>query len=144
MSKVMLASRYAVFAMVATLVNLATQRLILFFEQSGIALILAIGAGTITGLICKYILDKKWIFFDQAKGIIANSSQFSRYTLTGVITTCVFWGSEAAFWLYWQTDNMREIGAIIGLSVGYVMKYRLDKELVFNAVQPSSKGELTT
>ena len=36
------------------------------------------------------------------------------------------------FWTYFKTHNMREIGAIIGLTIGYMIKYKLDKNFVFN------------
>ena len=31
----------------------------------------------------------------------------------------------------WRQENMRELGAIIGLTMGYIIKYRLDKRFVF-------------
>ncbi|MEL6702576.1 MAG: GtrA family protein, partial [Pseudomonadota bacterium] len=46
-------------------------------------------------------------------------------------TTMIFWGTETAFWLIWDTDIMRELGAVIGLSIGYVVKYNLDRRFVF-------------
>ena len=49
----------------------------------------------------------------------------------GVATTAIFWGMEYTFWTIWQTDLMRETGAIIGLAIGYVTKYQLDKRFVF-------------
>jgi putative flippase GtrA len=38
---------------------------------------------------------------------------------------------ETAFWLTWRTDTMRELGAVIGLTIGYVVKYWLDRKYVF-------------
>ncbi|MDC1270063.1 GtrA family protein, partial [Amylibacter sp.] len=38
---------------------------------------------------------------------------------------------ETAFWLVWQTYAMRELGAVLGLSIGYVVKYNLDRRFVF-------------
>lgn len=49
----------------------------------------------------------------------------------GLVTTAIFWGTETAFWLLWQTDAMRELGAVLGLTVGYVVKYRLGRRFVF-------------
>ena len=49
----------------------------------------------------------------------------------GLITTVIFWGAETAFWLIWRTDAMRELGAVIGLGIGYVVKYHLDRRYVF-------------
>lgn len=123
--------RYAAFAMVATIANLVTQRVVLQFGETSIHFAGAVGAGTIVGLIIKYVLDKRWIFHDVATGVKNHSRRFSLYTAMGMVTTAIFWGTETAFWLIWQTDMMRELGAILGLSVGYVVKYNLDRRFVF-------------
>lgn len=127
--------RYAAFAIVATLANLITQRLVLQFGKTGFFFALAIGLGTIVGLGIKFILDKRWIFYDQETGVINHGRKFSLYTAMGIVTTAIFWGTETAFWLLWQTDRMRELGAILGLTVGYVMKYNLDRRFVFTSKQ---------
>jgi putative flippase GtrA len=123
--------RYAFFAVLATLANLATQRGLLWFGDSGAVFGLALAAGTIVGLVLKYILDKRWIFGDMSVGVKAHSKRFSLYTAMGLVTTAIFWGMETAFWLVWQTDAMRELGAVLGLSIGYVVKYNLDRRFVF-------------
>ena len=123
--------RYAFFAVLATLANLATQRGVLWLGDSGTVFALAVAAGTIVGLVLKYILDKRWIFGDMSVGVKAHSKRFSLYTAMGLVTTAIFWGMETAFWLFWQTDPMRELGAVLGLSIGYVVKYNLDRRFVF-------------
>ena len=136
MSRGALILRYTGFAVIAVLVNLTTQRLVLAADWSnqGVGLTLAIAAGTLTGLVVKYLLDKRWIFFDQETGASAHSRKFALYTAMGLITTVLFWGSETAFWLIWRSDVMRELGAVLGLTVGYVTKYQLDKRFVFAPV----------
>ena len=133
MSAATLVFRYAAFAVVAILVNLATQRLVLAFDWTspGMGLAAAIAAGTLTGLVVKYMLDKRWIFFDHEKGLAAHGRKFVLYTTMGLVTTAIFWGTETLFWLIWRSDGMRELGAVLGLTVGYVTKYRLDKRFVF-------------
>lgn len=126
-----LALRYAAFAVIATIANLATQRAVLQFGETGIHFATAVGAGTIVGLFIKYLLDKRWIFYDIETGIKNHSRKFSLYTAMGIVTTAIFWGTETAFWLIWETDMMRELGAVIGLSIGYVVKYNLDRRFVF-------------
>lgn len=123
--------RYAFFAVLATFANLATQRLVLWFGESSVFFALAVGAGTLVGLVLKYFLDKRWIFEDMSAGVKAHGKKFSLYTAMGVVTTVIFWGTETAFWLVWKTDMMRELGAVIGLSIGYVVKYNLDRRFVF-------------
>jgi putative flippase GtrA len=126
-----LALRYAGFAVVATLANLGAQRLVLMLDGGAAGFAAAVLTGTAVGLVVKYLLDKRWIFADAATGLRAHSRRFSRYTATGVVTTLIFWGTETGFWLAWQTDLAREAGAVLGLTVGYVLKYRLDKRYVF-------------
>ncbi len=123
--------RYAVFAVLATVANLATQRAVLKLGDTGFIFALAVGVGTIVGLIIKYLLDKRWIFYHQETGLKNHGQKFSLYTAMGVVTTAIFWGTETALWLIWQTDLMRELGAVIGLMIGYVVKYNLDRRFVF-------------
>jgi putative flippase GtrA len=127
----MLILRYAAFALLATIANLATQRAVLSFGDTGAFLAVAIGAGTIIGLVIKYLLDKRWIFHDIATGVKNHSRQFTLYSAMGLVTTAIFWGAETVFWYIWHTDMMREVGAILGLSVGYIVKYHLDRRFVF-------------
>jgi putative flippase GtrA len=125
--------RYVFFAILATLVNLIVQRLVLWFGDGSTMFSLALAAGSAIGLFLKYFLDKYWIFEDLSIGAIEQTKKFSRYTVMGILTTLIFWGTETVFWLTWKTDAMREIGAIIGLSIGYFVKYHLDKRYVFTA-----------
>ena len=123
--------RYAAFATLATLANLGVQRLVFSQGSDGMIFALAVGSGTLVGLVIKYILDKRWIFYDLGTGVKAHGQKFTLYTAMGVITTLIFWGIETTFWLIWKTDLMRELGAVIGLSIGYVIKYNLDRRFVF-------------
>lgn len=123
--------RYTVFAVIATLANLAMQRLVLAGGNTTWWFMAAVGAGTLIGLVVKYVLDKRWIFGDTSTGARAHGKKFGLYTAMGLITTAIFWGTETAFWLTWKTDLMREAGAVLGLAVGYVVKYNLDRRFVF-------------
>lgn len=119
--------------------NLAMQRLVLLSGETGATFAAAIGAGTVVGLVVKYLLDKAWIFNDREVGIKAHSRKFTLYAIMGIVTTCIFWGTETTFWLVWNDDQMREVGAILGLSVGYIIKYNLDRRFVFSgaSLRPS-------
>ena len=123
--------RYVVFAILATLVNLIIQRFVLWFGDGSAMLALALAAGTATGLLVKYFLDKHWIFEDLSVGAIELTKKLSLYSVMGIFTTLIFWGTEILFWLTWRTDMMRELGAIVGLSIGYFVKYHLDRRYVF-------------
>ncbi len=123
--------RYSVFAILAILVNLVVQRSIFYLNDSTFVFVLALFSGTMAGLIVKYVLDKHWIFNDVSIDILEHSKKFLLYTAMGVVTTGIFWTTESAFWFIWKTDMMRELGAIIGLSTGYLIKYHLDRRYVF-------------
>lgn len=125
--------RYAGFAVLAVVANLAAQRLVLIGADpvSPARFAAAMAVGTLVGLVVKYLLDKRWIFYDQTTGARAQGAQFLLYSLMGVLTTVIFWVSETAAWMIWGTDLAREIGAVLGLSVGYVTKYLLDRRYVF-------------
>lgn len=131
MSPATLALRYAGFAAVATIANLGAQRIVLAWGDGAALFALAVATGSGVGLVVKYILDKRWIFYDLSTGVRAHSTKFALYTAMGLVTTAIFWGTETAFWLIWGTDLMREVGAVLGLSVGYVTKYLLDRRYVF-------------
>jgi putative flippase GtrA len=126
-----IALRYLIFAVIATIANLGVQRLVLAGGDGWF--VWAVLAGTAVGLVIKYLLDKRWIFFDTSTGTAAHARKFTLYTVMGLLTTAIFWGMETAFWLIYSTDAMRELGAIIGLTIGYVVKYWLDRKYVFGA-----------
>jgi putative flippase GtrA len=119
---------YLLFAGVATVANLAAQEL--FLRLSG-SLALAILAGTAAGFATKYVLDKKWVFADR---YTTHSHELRKVTLYGafsVVTTLVFWLFEVAFWMAWHTDIAKYTGAVLGLAVGYAIKFVLDRTFVF-------------
>lgn len=131
LSPARLALRYAAFAVVATLANLATQRLAFASAPEGWRLSAALVSGTAVGLVVKYVLDKKWIFRHRFRPAVQEARHFTLYTLTGVVTTLIFWGSETLFWLLSHDPTLREVGAVLGLAAGYAIKYRLDRRFVF-------------
>ena len=122
--------KYFLFSIVAIFVNLTSQRIFLelIFIDNYIAALLF---GTLTGLISKYTLDKNYIFKDFDHSLKNNSKKFTIYSVNGFFTTIIFWGMESLFYFIYSTSFARELGAIIGLSVGYFLKFRLDKKYVF-------------
>ncbi|WP_439484895.1 GtrA family protein [Blastomonas fulva] len=127
--------RYAGFAVLAILANLATQRLSLAVFPN--AYIPALAGGTIIGLVVKYALDRTWIFAGAAHVRGGQAGTFGLYAATGVVTTLIFWGFEIVAWLVWQTHMAREAGAVTGLVLGYAIKYQLDRRYVFTQPRPA-------
>ena len=83
------------------------------------------------GLVVKYILDKRYIFRFRARDAAHDGKTFVLYTLMGLATTLIFWGFEFGFDHIFETKEMRYLGGIIGLAIGYLTKYHLDKRYVF-------------
>ncbi len=128
--------RYALFAAIAMALNLGSQAAELRLYRGPFSLTAAIVIGTGAGLVTKYVLDKHWIFFDRSSGAAANSRKFALYTGTGIATTAIFWGFEYGFDALTPDGRWRYLGAVIGLSIGYIAKYRLDRRFVFDRTVP--------
>ena len=126
-----LIANYSLFALIATLSNIAAQDVTVRYYNGVYAIELSVIVGTAIGLIIKYILDKHFIFKFQTNTAAHNGKTFILYTLMGILTTLIFWGFEFGFNHIFQTKQMRYLGGIIGLSIGYIAKYHLDKHFVF-------------
>jgi putative flippase GtrA len=116
---------------VSILINIVAQYFTFKYIDSSYTLYIAIFNGTFFGLVFKYIVDKKFIFNFISNDYIENSGKFILYSLMGVLTTILFWGIEILFDAFYNHKNAKYIGAIIGLSIGYTVKYFLDKKFVF-------------
>jgi putative flippase GtrA len=133
-SKIIFAARYALFAGIATLVNLSTQVFATSFMHGNLAF--SIGAGTVTGFSVKYVLDKHWIFFDGFHGRLSELRKMMLYGIFSVFTTLLFWAFEIGAWMLWYTDFAKYSGALIGLLIGYWLKYHLDRVYTFGIRKP--------
>lgn len=125
--------KYIIFAILATLLNTVTQFLIFNIYFGSFKLYVAILAGTLVGLIFKYYLDRRYVFNQNTTlKMKREATTFSLYSLMGVITTIIFWCIEIFFDYmidyYWS----KYLGAVIGLGVGYTIKFYLDKNFVFD------------
>ena len=130
------AAFYLGFAVIATASNLGAQALIHgVWPPQGLAYWVALAFGTSVGLVVKYLLDKRFIFFDRASDHVR---QFARYSLTGVATTAIFWGLQTGFYLIWDGRAALYLGGALGLGIGYFVKYQLDKRYVFDRVEDPS------
>ena len=127
----MIAAKYFLFALLSTLVNLISQFLTFVILDYEYEIYIAIANGTITGLSVKYLLDKYYIFNLNAREYRSKNT-FVPYILTSVLTTIIFWFTELWFINYIQISYTEYIGAMVGLSIGYTLKYFLDKSFVFN------------
>ena len=127
----MIALRYILFAVLSTALNILFQYLSFMLHDGFLSLYVAMFVGTVAGLVLKYILDKKYIFFHTPKSRRDDGKKFFLYSLMGVFTTFIFWGFEIGFDAMFAHESAKYVGAVIGLSIGYVVKYFLDKKFVF-------------
>jgi putative flippase GtrA len=130
-SSTKLAVNYVIFALIATAANIGTQDLVIHTYSGALNLLASVLVGTGVGLVVKYLLDKRYIFRFRTRNITHDTQTFALYTVMGLLTTGIFWGFEFGFHYFFQTKEMRYLGGIIGLAIGYLTKYRLDKRYVF-------------
>jgi len=126
-----LAIVYTIIALIATAANLGAQELTVRAWHGAFQIELSVFIGTGVGLVVKYVLDKIFIFRFRTASTLHDLHTFILYTAMGVVTTLLFWGFEFGFNSAFQDKNMRYVGALIGLGLGYWAKYHLDKRFVF-------------
>ena len=140
---------YVFFAIITTLINLGVQKgmeilladtlnfsiySIYIFKNSRITygLMLQILTATALAFIFKYSVDKIYIFKDKTSYFTySHLKQLLLYGSFAVLTTIIFWVFELSFEQFFVFRNAKYTGAIIGLAVGYTVKFILDKRFVF-------------
>ena len=128
---VSIAVMYTLFAAFSTVINIGTQMLSIWAYKGPYSVELSILIGTAAGLPLRYLLEKRYIFAFKSNNIAHDGQLFVLYSFMGVFTTAIFWGVEYAFHLIFATDTMRYVGGVIGLAIGFYVKYQLDKKYVF-------------
>jgi putative flippase GtrA len=126
-----IAALYSLFASLSTVVNIGSQMLSMLIYSGVYTVEISIFIGTLAGLPLRYFLEKRYIFSFQSKNIKHDGQLFVLYSFMGVFTTAIFWGTEYAFHLIFADDFMRYAGGVLGLTIGYYVKYQLDKRFVF-------------
>ncbi|MFW1938373.1 GtrA family protein [Acinetobacter baumannii] len=129
-----LATLYTAFAIVATFFNILAQDICSYIYSGPFSILVSIIIGTGVGLVIKYVLDKKYIFKYKTQNAQHDGKVFMLYTVMGIFTTIIFWGLEFGFHAIFETKEMRYVGGVIGLMIGYICKYYLDKRFVFRTV----------
>ena len=122
---------YIVLATLSTLINIGTQILSIWAYKGLYSVEISMLAGTATGLPFRYVLEKRYIFSFKSESVIHDGSLFALYSFMSIFTTAIFWVTEYAFHLIFAAESMRYVGGVIGLAIGFYVKYRLDKRFVF-------------
>ena len=131
LSSTRLVTLYTLFAGISILANIGLQKLFLIVYQGPFGVPLSVFVGTGGGLVVKFLLDKIWIFRYQHRDLSHGIRSFMLYTVMGLATTVIFWGLEFGADAIFHSEAARFTGGAIGLAIGYVVKYRLDKKFVF-------------
>ena len=128
---VKIAVLYTLFAVLSIVINIGSQMLSIWAYKGQYSVEISILVGTAAGLPLRYFLEKRYIFNFTCQNLKHDGKLFVFYSAMGVITTLTFWGTEYAFYLFYNTEFMRYVGGVIGLAVGFYIKYQLDKKYVF-------------
>lgn len=122
---------YSLFAAISIVANILSQYLFVSAYDGPGAILISVVVGTGVGLAAKYVMDKTWIFRFEHRNAVHGIRTFTLYTVMGIATTAIFWLFEFGFFAIFKDDLMRYAGGIVGLTIGYAIKYHLDKALVF-------------
>ncbi len=125
------AFNYASFAFIAIAANIFAQDMSIRIYHGIFAVPASVLVGTAIGLIVKFMLDKRFIFNYHPKSHRENGKAFLLYSVMGIVTTVIFWGFEFGADYLFNDKWMRYVGGIVGLVIGYLCKYHLDKRFVF-------------
>jgi putative flippase GtrA len=125
---------YILLAALSTIANIGSQDIAIRIYTGIYSVELSILVGTAVGLLVKYALDKRFIFRFQARDVVHETRTFAIYTFMGAFTTLIFWGFEYGFHHLFQSKELRYLGGVIGLAIGYATKYQLDKRFVFKNI----------
>lgn len=139
LTAVKIAMLYTLFAVFSITINIGSQMLSTWAYKGVYFVEISILVGTAAGLPLRYFLEKRYIFNFTSQNLTHDARLFVFYSAMGIITTLIFWGTEYAFHLVYETDFMRYIGGIIGLAFGFYAKYQLDKKYVFVSLKSEVK-----
>ena len=130
-SRARLTGLYAAFAALSIAVNLGSQWMINIVARGEVGVIVSLVIGTLAGVLVKYSLDKRYIFRYRTGSAVQEVRTFVVYALVSGVTTIIFWGFELGFGAAFQSAAARYLGGGIGLVIGYIVKYALDKKYTF-------------
>ncbi len=138
---------YILFAVICTFINIGSQLLVEYLispinqlqtivytntdKSIRIFDIIKIIIGTGLGFMSKFILDKFFVFKEKHENIAHTFRQMILYGIMAVFTTFIFWSFQISFKLLFDFTFAEEIGAVIGLGIGYTVKFLLDRKFVF-------------
>ena len=91
--------------------------------------------GKVLGLLLSYLLKKCYVFSIKWNNILHDGKLFMLYSLMGIFITVIVWGVKYIFYLIFTSGMIRNVGKVIGLAIGFYLKYQLNKKFVFLVVK---------
>ena len=142
---------YIFFAFLSALINILTQIIIQkilyiaefdFLKKAVLGninseIIIKMLIATVVAFLFKFIVDKVVIFQDKTTNLKENFTKITVYGFFAIFTTIIFWGFEISFKYFFSFKYSEYFGGVIGLALGYTIKFILDSKFVF---QPSKKN----
>ena len=122
---------YTLISALSIVINLSAQMLSMLGYKGANSVELSILVGTVASFPLRFLLEKRYIFNCRSRKLSQGGEMFVLYGGTSMITTLIFWGIEYSFHLACGSDVVRYVGAIVGLGIGFYVKYLLDKKYVF-------------
>lgn len=102
------------------------------YKNLTIAIFIKTGIATIGAFLFKFAVDKWLLFKDHNPDIKNTMRQIVIYGMFAVFTTLIFWGFEFGFKLLFHFRFSEYAGGVIGLVLGYTLKFIFDSRFVFN------------
>ena len=148
---------YITFALISIIINTSTQIIIqtlynhidclwldkVLFIHVTCGFIIKILIATGVAFIFKYIIDKAIVF--EVNGVLDSKKmkirQFGLYLLFSFITTIIFWGIVLVFKMIFADQWAELVGTVVGLSVGYTIKFFLDSKIAFKPAIENKEEE---
>ena len=139
--------KYISFAFLATFVNTGVFHLtdyllqgvlnsdsfsLFSFHGDDIRFWVSYGLGLFVGFVFKYFLDKKFVFADKTESQEKEVKKVLLYALMSVFTTFILTLIVGGFKAYISRERAKDAGLVIGLLIGYTIKFFLDRKFVFN------------
>jgi hypothetical protein len=131
MSRGAIVRRYTAIATVASLANLALQRLWMDVYSGPLAVETATMLATALVLPAKYLADKHFIFGFRTGSGIEDVQKLAQYAAASVVTVAVFWTLEFSAHRAFRTPAAQYLGGAAGLALSFWLKYHIDKRFVF-------------
>jgi len=125
-------SRYFCVASSSIVLNILIQFLSVQIYRGIFFIELSIIIATLLTMPTRYFIEKNYVFYGLQKS--SDSLSFSMYTFSAIVSTIIFWSIEYSFHLIYYSDLLRYLGGILGLSIGFIIKFFIDKLYIFNTL----------